>query len=45
MKTGCSTQNDITYAVVVAKVKHENREFTYTISFDSEMKLAGLFFK
>ncbi|HHX08808.1 MAG TPA: DUF3887 domain-containing protein [Chloroflexi bacterium] len=45
MKTGGSTQNDITYAVVVAKVKHENRELTYTISFDSEMKLAGLFFK
>jgi len=45
IKTGGSTQNEITYAVVVAKVKHEKGEVTYTISFDSQMKLAGLFLK
>lgn len=45
MAMGGSTQNEITYAVVVAKVRHEKGEITYTISFDSEMKLAGLFLK
>jgi alpha-D-ribose 1-methylphosphonate 5-triphosphate synthase subunit PhnH len=45
MKTGGSTHNEISYAVVVAKVKHENQELIYTISFDKEMKLAGLFLK
>lgn len=45
MKTGGSTQNEITYAVVVAKVKYEKGEVTYTISFDTQMKLAGLFLK
>ncbi len=45
MKTGGSIQNEITYAVVVAKVKYEKSEITYTISFDSEMKLAGLYLK
>ena len=45
MKTGGTTTNEITYAVVVAKVRHEKGEVTYTISFDTEMKLAGLFLK
>lgn len=45
MKTGGTTANEITYAVVVAKVRHEKGEVTYTISFDTEMKLAGLFLK
>ena len=36
---------EITYAVVVAKAKYEKSEITYTISFDSDMKLAGLFLK
>lgn len=45
MKTGGSTQNEISYAVVIAKVKHENQELIYTISFDKDMKLAGLFLK
>ena len=45
MRTGGSTQNEITYAVVVAKSKYEKSEITYTISFDSDMKLAGLFLK
>lgn len=45
MKTGGSTQNDVSYAVVVAKVKYENQDLVYTISFDKDMKLAGLFLK
>ncbi len=45
MKTGGSTQNEITYAVVVSKVSYEKGEITYTISFDSMMRLAGLFLK
>ncbi|MDD2522438.1 MAG: DUF3887 domain-containing protein [Anaerolineaceae bacterium] len=43
LKTTGSTENEITYGVVVAKVRHANREITYTISFDPEMRLAGLF--
>lgn len=33
------------YAVVVAKAKYKNKTFTYTISFDKQMKLAGLYYK
>ncbi len=33
------------FAVVVAKTKYENKNFTYTISFTKQMKLAGLFYK
>jgi len=33
------------YAVVVAKAKYENRNFTYTLSFTKQMKLAGLYYK
>ncbi len=45
LKMGGSTQNGITYAAVAAKAKYENREITYTISFDQDMKLAGLYLK
>jgi hypothetical protein len=33
------------YAVVVAAAKYELKTFTYTLSFDKEMKLAGLYYK
>ena len=45
LKMGGSTQNGITYAAVAAKAKYANREITYTISFDQDMKLAGLYLK
>lgn len=45
LKMGGSTQNGITYAAVAAKAKYQNREITYTISFDQDMKLAGLYLK
>mgnify|MGYP000919694968 CR=1 FL=1 len=45
MKVAGATQNDTEYAVVVAKAKYEKRSFTYTISFDKDMKLAGLYYK
>ncbi|NLI70703.1 MAG: DUF3887 domain-containing protein [Firmicutes bacterium] len=32
-------------AVVVTRAEYENRSFIYTISFDREMKLAGLYYK
>ena len=43
IKTGGNTENNITYAVAVATVKHANQEVTYTISFTDDMKLAGLY--
>lgn len=43
MKVGSSEENGITFAVVIAKVEYENRDITYTIGFDSDMKLAGLY--
>jgi len=33
------------YAVVVAKAEYENRTLTYTISFTTDMELAGLYCK
>lgn len=45
MKSGGSTQNGVTYAVVIAKVRHANQDITYTISFNPEMQLAGLYLK
>jgi hypothetical protein len=33
------------YAVVVAQAKYELRSFVYTISFDKQMQLAGLYYK
>ncbi len=45
LKMSGSTQNGITYAAVAAKAKYENRDITYTISFDQDMKLAGLYLK
>lgn len=45
LRTGGATENEITFAVVVAKVKYEKGEITYTISFDEDMKLAGLYLK
>lgn len=35
----------VDYAVVVAVAKYEKKSFTYTISFDTDMKLAGLYYK
>lgn len=40
-----ATENGVTFAAVVAKAKYANREITYTISFDQDMKLAGLYLK
>ena len=45
LKLGGSSQNGIDYAVAVVKAKYENREIIYTISFDQDMKLAGLYLK
>ncbi|HHY40582.1 MAG TPA: DUF3887 domain-containing protein [Syntrophaceticus sp.] len=45
MKVAGVTENDTEYAVVVAKAKYEKRSFTYTISFDKDMKLAGFYYK
>ncbi|HHW29576.1 MAG TPA: DUF3887 domain-containing protein [Syntrophomonadaceae bacterium] len=45
MKVAGATENDTEYAVVVAKAKYEKRSFTYTISFNKDMKLAGLYYK
>ncbi|MGO3751679.1 MAG: DUF3887 domain-containing protein [Peptoniphilaceae bacterium] len=33
------------FAVVVVNSKYENKNFTYTITFDKEMKLAGFYYK
>ncbi len=33
------------FAVVVAQAKYKNKSFTYTISFDTDMKLAGIYYK
>jgi len=38
-----SEENGITFAMVIAKVAYENRDITYTIGFDPDMKLAGLY--
>ena len=45
LKMAGSTQNGITYVAVAAKAKYEKSEITYTISFDEDMKLAGLYLK
>ncbi len=45
MKVGSSEENGITFAFVVARVKYEKAEITYTIGFDKDMKLAGLYLK
>ena len=33
------------YAVAVAQAKYEKKSFTYTISFDTDMNLAGIYYK
>ncbi|MGI6514177.1 MAG: DUF3887 domain-containing protein [Syntrophomonadales bacterium] len=33
------------YAVVVAKAEYENQTLTYTISFTTDMELAGMYYK
>jgi len=45
LKMAGSTQSDVTYVAVAAKAKYEKSEITYTISFDQDMKLAGLYLK
>ena len=45
LKMTGATENGITFAAVVAQAKYANREITYTISFDKDMKLAGLYLK
>lgn len=45
LKMAGTTQSGVTYATVAAKVKYENSDVTYTISFDQDMKLAGLYLK
>ncbi|MCE5234531.1 MAG: DUF3887 domain-containing protein [Clostridiaceae bacterium] len=36
---------DTQYAVVVMQAKYESKTFTYTLSFDTDMKLVGLYYK
>ena len=43
LQTTGSTEGEITYGVVVVKARHANRDLTYTVTFDPEMRLAGLF--
>lgn len=45
LKMAGSTQNGVTYVAVAAKAKYEKSEITYTISFDQDIKLAGLYLK
>ncbi len=45
MRVGSSEENGVTFAFVVAKVKYENRDITYTIGFDLDYNLAGLYLK
>lgn len=45
LKMAGTTQSGVTYVAVAAKVKYENSDVTYTISFDQDMKLAGLYLK
>ena len=33
------------FAVVMMRAKYENKRITYTINFDKQLKLAGLFYK
>ena len=33
------------YAVTAAQAKYEKKSFTYTISFDTDMNLAGIYYK
>lgn len=40
-----TTENETTYGVAVARAAYANRVITYTITFDAEMKLAGLFLR
>lgn len=35
----------VEYAVVQAQAKYDKRSFTYTISFDTDMNLAGIYYK
>lgn len=35
----------VQYAVVVMQAKYESKTFTYTLSFDTDMKLVGLYYK
>jgi uncharacterized protein YpmS len=45
LKMTGATENGVTFAAVVAHAKYANREITYTISFDQNMNLAGLYLK
>lgn len=45
LKMAGATENGVTFAAVVAKVKYANSTINYTISFDQDMKLAGLYLK
>jgi hypothetical protein len=45
MRVGSSEENGVTFAFVVAKVKYEKRDITYTIGFDLDYNLAGLYLK
>lgn len=38
-------QDNCSFIVVIEKVKYEKKSLTYTISFDKDDKLAGLYFK
>ncbi len=45
MRVGSSEENGVTFAFVVAKVKYANSDITYTIGFDKDYNLAGLYLK
>lgn len=40
-----STNTGEEYAVTAAQAKYEKKSFTYTISFDTDMNLAGIYYK
>ena len=42
---GTKGENGEDYAVVVALAKYESKTFTFTLSFDTGLKLGGLFYK
>ncbi len=40
-----TTSDDVDYAVAVVVAEYEDQTFTYTISFNTDMQLAGLYYK
>ncbi|NMA70179.1 MAG: DUF3887 domain-containing protein [Desulfitobacterium sp.] len=44
-KVAGSSQNEQAYVIAVVKAKYDKKNLVYTISFDKNMKLAGVFIK